>query len=49
MEERARLRREEERREITIKHAKEKLEQLKKTELGARAFKDIDESVSGRF
>ena len=45
MEERARQRREEERREIAMKHAKEKLEQLKKSEIGARAFKDIDESV----
>ncbi|XP_064630088.1 eukaryotic translation initiation factor 3 subunit A-like [Lineus longissimus] len=43
MEQRARQRLLEERKEIAKRHAKEKLEQLKKSEIGAKAFRDIDE------
>ncbi|XP_013378702.1 eukaryotic translation initiation factor 3 subunit A [Lingula anatina] len=42
-EERERQRRVEEQKEIQKKHAKERLKQLKETELGAKAFKDLHE------
>ena len=45
-EEREKQRRLEEHREIQRKAARERLEQLKSTALGARAFEGIDEEVS---
>ena len=46
-EEREKQRRMEEHREIQRKAARERLEQLKSTALGARAFEGIDEEVRG--
>ncbi|XP_074640186.1 eukaryotic translation initiation factor 3 subunit A-like [Tubulanus polymorphus] len=43
MEERAQQRRDEEMKEIQRKVARERLDQLKKTDIGAKAFADIDE------
>ena len=42
-DERERQRRETERREIQLKAAKEKLEQLRQTTIGAKVFNDMDE------
>ena len=44
-DERERQRREAERREIQLKAAKEKLEQLRQTAIGAKVFNDMDEEV----
>ena len=46
-DERERQRREAERREIQLKAAKEKLEQLRQTAIGAKVFNDMDEEVAG--
>ena len=48
-EERERQRKLEEHKEIQRKVAKERLEQLKSTTLGARAFADLSEDVSMKY
>ena len=48
-DERERQRREAERREIQLKAAKEKLDQLRQTTIGAKVFNDMDEEVRETF
>ena len=48
-DEREKQRREAERREIQLKAAKEKLDQLRQTTIGAKVFNDMDEEVSETF
>ena len=43
--ERKKQRQHQEHQEIKRKHVKERIEQLRKTDIGSRIFKDIDEEV----